>query len=489
MKQLFCLLVFLGASLFAESWAQTNSCQTVELYLYAKDNSGLIADANIRFWRPADSLSYRLKTDSLGRCRACLPLVQKEYQVQIQHKIFSNQTFSLQLDGSDSTIYKKVGLDRLPGYLLELSITEFLQGRGDSLAAGEYSLEGVTIEIYNKTQYKQELRLVEHPHHEISFLMEQGNEYIFMLRKQGYYSKRMRANVNVNDCILCMEGFGELTPGVAESLTQDNSMGTLVSNVNLRPLAVGEKMKLDNIYYDYGSSQIRPESYATLDQLAEMMRDNPNVYMELSAHTDCRGSKAFNLELSQNRANNVVQYIQERLPNGADRVKAQGYGESKPLNSCIDGISCSEELHQQNRRTELLVLDVVDDEDYINRPLASIMQEELESEILAANNSSYFKEKDPSQQKAQQKPTIPGPIPPNYSGYKIELSRSQESPALDHPIFMAFSTVFLDIDEQGFISFMVGDYSSEEEVNKALDKFRSRFSKAKAVYYKLGIRQ
>lgn len=68
MKQLFCLLVFLGASLFAESWAQTNSCQTVELYLYAKDNSGLIADANIRFWRPADSLSYRLKTDSLGRC-------------------------------------------------------------------------------------------------------------------------------------------------------------------------------------------------------------------------------------------------------------------------------------------------------------------------------------------------------------------------------------------------------------------------------------
>lgn len=94
MKQLFCLLVFLGASLFAESWAQTNSCQTVELYLYAKDNSGLIADANIRLWRPADSLSYRLKTDSLGRCRACLPLAKRNIRSKFDTKFFYSKFFA-----------------------------------------------------------------------------------------------------------------------------------------------------------------------------------------------------------------------------------------------------------------------------------------------------------------------------------------------------------------------------------------------------------
>jgi len=79
--------------------------------------------------------------------------------------------------------------------------------------------------------------------------------------------------------------------------------------------------------------------------------------VEIRSHTDSRSSASYNLELSQKRAKAVVDFLVE---NGIDtsRLMARGYGETEPINECVDGVSCSEEQHQENRRTEFKILSV-----------------------------------------------------------------------------------------------------------------------------------
>ena len=85
------------------------------------------------------------------------------------------------------------------------------------------------------------------------------------------------------------------------------------------------------------------------------MKDNSGVKVELGSHTDSRASAAYNQTLSQNRANASVNYI---VSQGIERsrITGKGYGETKLLNKCADGVSCSEEQHAINRRTEMKVI-------------------------------------------------------------------------------------------------------------------------------------
>jgi len=85
------------------------------------------------------------------------------------------------------------------------------------------------------------------------------------------------------------------------------------------------------------------------------MRDNPDVRIEISSHTDSRGSDAYNKTLSQNRASAARDYIASQGIQ-ANRVVGIGYGETRLLNRCADGVSCSEPEHQLNRRTEMKVI-------------------------------------------------------------------------------------------------------------------------------------
>ena len=113
---------------------------------------------------------------------------------------------------------------------------------------------------------------------------------------------------------------------------------------------------IDNIYYDLDKHEIRPDAKPELDKVVRMMRDNPRLRIELSSHTDSRQTDYYNLMLSQLRAESAVRYI---VSEGIDinRITAKGYGETKLLNRCKNGVACSEEEHQLNRRTEFRVLD------------------------------------------------------------------------------------------------------------------------------------
>ncbi len=122
-------------------------------------------------------------------------------------------------------------------------------------------------------------------------------------------------------------------------------------------MEVGVTVQLDNIYYDYGKAAIRPDAAVELDKLVSILEENPTIVIELSSHTDARGSAPYNLNLSKKRAQSAVNYI---ISKGIvkSRLVSKGYGELKPLNKCVDGVTCSEEEYQLNRRTEFTILDI-----------------------------------------------------------------------------------------------------------------------------------
>ena len=122
-----------------------------------------------------------------------------------------------------------------------------------------------------------------------------------------------------------------------------------------RSLSKGAVIELEDVYYDYDKYFIRPDAAAELDDVVELMRKYPSLELELSSHTDSRGSDAYNRRLSQNRAQAAVDYIVSR---GIERRRlvAAGYGETRLVNHCGNGVDCPDEIHQQNRRTEIKVL-------------------------------------------------------------------------------------------------------------------------------------
>ncbi len=122
---------------------------------------------------------------------------------------------------------------------------------------------------------------------------------------------------------------------------------------------IGAVIKIKPIYFDYDKSDITPKAAKELDKMIKVMNQFPNMEVELTSYTDCRGSHAYNNTLSQARAKSSAEYIQSRITTSA-RISRKGAGESKMVNDCEcegDVVStCSEQEHQMNRRTEFIVI-------------------------------------------------------------------------------------------------------------------------------------
>lgn len=138
----------------------------------------------------------------------------------------------------------------------------------------------------------------------------------------------------------------------------------LVTNITLDTILVLDKLaldiiyRLDNIYYNYNKWDIRPDAAKELDKLVQILTDNPEIKIELSSHTDSVASHAYNMELSQKRAESAVEYIISRGIS-AERMVAKGYGEERPIarNTNPDGTDNSEG-RDRNRRTEFKILEI-----------------------------------------------------------------------------------------------------------------------------------
>ena len=167
----------------------------------------------------------------------------------------------------------------------------------------------------------------------ILFPADSITNYAFTTRKDGYFASFGSVNT---------QGF------------QGKFYDTANVVLEMEPIVINKCVRLENILYDYNKWNIRPEAALELDKLVKLMTDNPGIKVELGSHTDSRGSDSYNLTLSGKRAQSAVDYI---ISKGIsrDRITAKGYGEKVPLNKCENGIKCTEEEYQWNRRTEFSV--------------------------------------------------------------------------------------------------------------------------------------
>lgn len=116
------------------------------------------------------------------------------------------------------------------------------------------------------------------------------------------------------------------------------------------------RAELVHIFYDYDDARIRKDAFSSLNELVALMNKFSEMKVQITSHTDSRGTKSYNKRLSKRRAESVVRYL---IKNGIDkkRLKASGKGETITVNECYDGVECTEEQHQENRRTEFMILE------------------------------------------------------------------------------------------------------------------------------------
>lgn len=166
------------------------------------------------------------------------------------------------------------------------------------------------------------------------FQLEPNSDFTVFAEHDGYFSNR--ENVT--------------TKGLNRSKTLYVDL-----RLGLSELKEGASFELKNIYYDFDKHNIRPDAARVLDDLYQVLDNHPTMVIELSSHTDSRGSDSYNLALSQRRADAAVNYLVKKGISQS-RLVARGYGETRLVNGCSNGVDCSEEEHQANRRTEITII-------------------------------------------------------------------------------------------------------------------------------------
>ncbi|NOZ35676.1 MAG: OmpA family protein, partial [Chlorobi bacterium] len=145
--------------------------------------------------------------------------------------------------------------------------------------------------------------------------------------------------------------------------TDLNTNGNYIFNIEMQKIEIGKDLgkilEIKPIYFDFGKSVLRTDAKIELDKIVKIMNKFPNMVIELSSYTDCRGTDTYNLKLSEKRANVTVEYIKNRITNPG-RIYGKGFGEKFLVNNCnCEGnkiSDCSEEEQQKNRRTEFKII-------------------------------------------------------------------------------------------------------------------------------------
>ncbi|GJM35867.1 MAG: hypothetical protein DHS20C18_48680 [Saprospiraceae bacterium] len=208
-------------------------------------------------------------------------------------------------------------------------------------------IEGTLVKLLNtgngetKTAYSDK-------NGKYTFQLDQRSDYRITGEKNGYYSTVANASTKNYDR--------------STTLYVNLFLYTQVVIINEDITLKNGKnpMNINDIYYDFDDHNIRADAAYELNKLVAFLELNKNLkVVQLSAHTDSRGSTNYNQKLSERRAEAAVSYL---VSKGIDRrrLRYQGFGETRLVNRCGDSANCTETEHQQNRRTELRVLEIND---------------------------------------------------------------------------------------------------------------------------------
>ncbi len=225
-------------------------------------------------------------------------------------------------------VYKMI----LEGYVLEKILSDPTDP--NSTVLGRRPLDGAAVEI-SFSGKKQRVTVKEDGFFRLE--LAENTDYSFAASRENYLSNSARFS----------------TVGIARD--PNNPEQTFELEIVLDKIFRNREIVLENIYYDYDKWDIRPDAEPTLNSLADVLRQNPDIRIQLGSHTDCRGKDDYNENLSQKRAQSAVNYL---IGKGIDatRLAAIGYGETQPAASCACN-RCTESEHQANRRTTFKIVE------------------------------------------------------------------------------------------------------------------------------------
>lgn len=178
-----------------------------------------------------------------------------------------------------------------------------------------------------------------------NFEIECDKQYIIRVAIDG---------LNPNDIIFRSDNTYETLNNVPINFTKEKLLST-----SSEPVSIGDDivdpLQLNTIFFDLDNDEIRPDAIADLQKVIAVMQQNPNLKIEVRSHTDSRSSYWYNKRLSVKRMRATVRYI---IRNGGihwRRIRGKAYGERRLKNKCANGVPCTEEEHQENRRSEFIV--------------------------------------------------------------------------------------------------------------------------------------
>lgn len=197
-------------------------------------------------------------------------------------------------------------------------------------------LPNTTISLYNK-QFDLLNTIVSDSKGNYSLKVDCGQDYYVRAEKTEYNTKEQKVSISKLD--------GRTYLPIA--LEKTKCKVTIGDDL-------GKCFGIKNIYFDFDKYNIRVEAAIDLEKILIVLTDNPGMKLDIRSHTDSRGTFKYNEVLSGNRAKATIQWLIENGVN-PNRLTAKGYGENQLVNHCSDGVSCTEEEHQLNRRSEFII--------------------------------------------------------------------------------------------------------------------------------------
>jgi outer membrane protein OmpA-like peptidoglycan-associated protein len=167
--------------------------------------------------------------------------------------------------------------------------------------------------------------------------------------ESGYYE--IKAKI-AGEWILRVQKINYLNLEDKLAIGDDQLFLNYTKDLYMSPIAVGKTVIINNIYFNFDKSSLKEASFPELGRLTDLLNQNPGITIEISGHTDDKGSDDYNLALSEGRAESVMGYLLDQGIVG-ERMKAKGYGEAKPISSNVSEIGSAE-----NRRVEFTILSV-----------------------------------------------------------------------------------------------------------------------------------
>ncbi|TRX52069.1 OmpA family protein [Fulvivirga sp. M361] len=243
-----------------------------------------------------------------------------------------------QVDINDNTKLDWIkNLNLKPDYGFNLLGTIKEKGSGQAI-------EGVKVTMIDNMTGKQALNVTTDNKGEFFKSIEDKElndriSYQIKLEREGYLSKMMTYNTELKE------------PG---TINLNEFLNIRMDKIDVGT-DIGKLIDINPIYFDLGKYNIRTDAAMELDKIVKIMKENPTIEIELGSHTDSRGSASSNERLSDNRAKASAEYVVSKGIS-KNRITGKGYGESQLINRCSDGVKCSKDEHQKNRRTEFKII-------------------------------------------------------------------------------------------------------------------------------------